>query len=74
MREFAEAGVIYCDDRPDSTHPSKISVTTDDHNINYVMLKRNDFFIMNLRFYFERGCFRFKNLKCKEAILKALSY
>ena len=74
VREFAEAGVIYCDDRPDSTHPSKISVTTDDHNINYVMLKRNDFFIMNLRFYFERGCFRFKNLKCKEAILKALSY
>lgn len=74
VREFAEAGVIYCDDRPDSTHPSKISVTTEDHNINYVMLKRNDFFIMNLRFYFERGCFRFKNLKCKEAILKALSY
>lgn len=74
VREFAEAGVIYCDDRPDGTFPSKISVTTDDHNINYVMLKRNDFFLMNLRFYFERGCFRFKNLKCKEAILKALSY
>ena len=74
VREFAEAGVIYCDDRPDSTHPSRISVTTDDHNIDHVMLKRNDFFIMNLRFYFERGCFRFKNLKCKEAILKALSY
>lgn len=74
VREFAEAGVIYCDDRPDSTHPTRISVTTDDHNVNYVMLKRNDFFLMNLRFYFERGCFRFKNLRCKEAILKALSY
>lgn len=74
VREFAEAGVIYCDDRADATYPSKISVTTDDHNVNYVMLKRNDMFLANLRFYFERGCFRFKNLKCKEAVLKALSY
>lgn len=24
--------------------------------------------------YFEKGCFRFKDLRCKEAILKALSY
>ena len=74
VREFADAGIIYCDDRPDITYPSKISVTTEDHNINYVMLKRNDMFLANLRFYFERGCFRFKNLKCKEAVLKALSY
>lgn len=74
VREFADAGVIYCDDKPDSTYPSKISVTTEDHNVNYVMLRRNDMFLANLRFYFERGCFRFKNLKCKEAVLKALSY
>lgn len=74
VREFADKGIIYCDDKPDITFSLKISVTTDDHNINYVMLKRNDFFIGNLRFYFEHGCFRFKNLKCKEAILKLLSY
>lgn len=74
IREFADAGVIYCDDRPDETFTCRISVTTEDHNINYVMLKRNDLFLTNLRFYFERGCFRFKNLKCKEAVLKALSY
>ena len=74
VREFADAGIIYCDDRPDGTYPSKISVTTEDHNVNYVMLRRNDMFLTNLRFYFERGCFRFKNLKCKEAVLKALSY
>lgn len=74
VREFAETGIIYVDDRPDMTSPTRITVTTEDHEINYVMLKKNDFFIMNLRYLFERGCFRFKNLRCKEAALKALSY
>ena len=74
IREYAEQGIIYCDDRPDSTFKNKITVTTEDHEINYVMLKRNDFFLTNLRFFFEKGCFRFKDLRCKEAVLKALSY
>ena len=74
IREFAEAGVIYCDDRADETFTLKITVTTDDHELNYVMLKRNDLFLFNLRYYFERGCFRFKDLRCKEAVLKSLSY
>lgn len=74
IREFAEEGIMYCDDRPDVTFSTKITVTTDDHNINYVMLKRNDFFLSNLRYLFERGAFRFKDLRCKEAVLSALSY
>ena len=74
IREYGEAGYIYCDDKADSTFPAKITVTTADHDINYVMLRRNDLFLMNMRYYFEKGCFRFKNLQCKDAILKALSY
>lgn len=74
IREYAENGIIYCDDRPDSTYPYKLTVTTEDHDINYVMLKRSDMFLTQLRWYFEKGCFRFKDLKCKEAILTALSY
>lgn len=74
IREFPEEGFIYCDDKPDLTYTLKITVTTSDHAINYVMLKRNDLFLSNLRWYFERGCFRFKDLRCKEAVLKALSY
>jgi hypothetical protein len=74
IREYADAGVIYVDDKPDLTFKLRITVTADDHEINYVMLKKNDFFLSNLRFYFEKGCFRFKDLRCKEAILKSLSY
>lgn len=74
VREFLDSGVIYCDDKPDMTYKMKIAVTTEDHKINYVMLKRNDFFLNSMRFFFEKGCFRFKDLKCKEVILNALSF
>ncbi len=74
VREYPENGVIFCDTSADVSFPIKISITTEDHNVNYVMLKRNDIFLKNLRYYFEHGCFRFKDLRCKEAVMKALSY
>lgn len=74
IRQYSEDGVIYCDDTPDRTCTARIAVDTPDHQKNYVMLKQNDLFLQNLRYYFERGCFRFKDLKCKEAVLEALSY
>ena len=74
VREYAELGIIYCDDKPDKTFKFKLTVTTDDHAINYVMLKKNDLFISMLRWMFEKGCFRFKDLRCKEVILNVLSY
>lgn len=74
IRQYADLGILYCDDRADKTFPLRISVTTDDHNINYVMLKSNDIIISQMRFYFERGCFRFKDLQSKDALLKCISY
>lgn len=74
LREYGELGIIYCDTKVDTSFPLKLCATTNDHQINYVMLKRNDIFITNMRYFFEKGCFRFKNLQCKEAILKILSY
>lgn len=74
IREFPETGIVYCDDKPDKSYLMRISVTTADHDVNYVMLKRNELFLSSLRYYFSHGCFRFKNLQCKEAVLKALSY
>ena len=74
LREFPDNGIVYCDDRPDITFKNRMSVTTTDHNINYVMLRHNQTFLTHMRFLFEKGCFRFKNLKCKECVLKALSY
>lgn len=74
LRSYYNSGVVYCDDHDDSTYKYRIAVTTDDHRVNYVMLRQNDLFVQNMRYYFERGCFRFKNLKCKEAVMKLISY
>lgn len=74
IREYPDTGYIYASNRPDINNPNRISVTTDDHNVNYVMLRSNQLFISTLRFYFEKGCFRFQDLKSKEALIKAISY
>lgn len=74
VREFTEQGFIYCDDRPDTQFPTRITTTTEDHNVNYVMLDRASVFISKMRYLFERGCFRFKDLRCKEAVLSMLKY
>lgn len=74
VKEYSELGIMYCDDKPDRTFRTRITITTEDHNINYVMLKRNSLFLSTLRNLFELGCFRFKDLRCKEAVLTALSY
>lgn len=74
VREYADDGLMYCDSVSDTSYPLKIAVTTDDHNINYVMLNRNLLILTSLRNMFELGCFRFKDLKCKEALMTAISY
>lgn len=74
IREYRDAGIVYCDTSADSSFPVRIAVTTDDHSVNYVMLKQYSPLIEQLRFYFERGCFRFRNLSAKEALLFTLSY
>lgn len=74
LREFAEQGIIYCDDRPDLSNPNRLAVSTDDMAINYVMLNRHRLFIDTMRYYFDVGAFRFKNMACKQAIVKLLSY
>lgn len=74
LREFPNHGVIYCDDRPDTTCKIRMALTTEDHRVNYVMLNQFRLFVDNMRYYFDRGAFRFKNLTCKEVILHMLSY
>lgn len=72
--EYPHDGVIFCSKKFDPQYPKTLVVTTDDHNINYLMLQRNELLILQLRSLFEKGCFRFSDLECKEVILKMLSY
>lgn len=74
VRSFDDKGIVYVDSTADETFPTKFCVTTEDHQINYVMLKNNDIFFARLRYFFKMGCFRFKDLTCKEAIINTLAY
>lgn len=74
IRQYPDLGLIYCDDKPDRSFPLRIAVTTEDHEINYVMLRMNDIFLLNMKWYFEHGAFRFKDLRCKNAVIQMLSY
>lgn len=74
LREYDELGIIYCNTNIDNSCKLKLSVLTNDMDINYVLLKKNDFLITRLRFFFEKGCFRFKDLECKNIIFKLLTY
>lgn len=74
LKEYQSQGIVYCDDKPDMSHPHRLTLTTDDHQINYVMLANARDIIELYRFYFNKGCFRFKNLECKEMVLNMLMY
>lgn len=69
-----ESGFFYVGKRIDDSFPIKIAVTTEDFDINYVMLNTYDYIIKNMRNYFEHGMFRFADSECKEALMTAVSY
>lgn len=73
IRSYPDLGIVYADLNADLSFPTKITVKSEDHDVNYVMLRMGAPIIMTLRWYFEHGCFRFKDLLCKDAILTALS-
>ena len=72
--QYMHDGIIFCTNRADETFPVKLAVTTEDHQVNYILIKNYQMLFMQLRYYFERGCFRFTDLKSKEALLCAISY
>lgn len=74
IREYKEKGIVFCDSSADLSFPVKLCASTEDHNINYILMRSNDTMIGILRWYFEHGVFRFRNLECKKAILDICAY
>lgn len=74
IKEYSDLGIIYVSDSVDMGYPFKIAIDLNDHEINYLLLSRNENFIKNLRNLFEHGSVRFKNQLCKDAFLAMCSY
>lgn len=72
--EYAKDGIIYVSDSYDESFKTVIAVDVNDHDVNYVLLSHYDTYIQKIRFFFEHGCFRFKNQNCKSALMKLLNY
>lgn len=74
IREFTNENLVYCDESVDSNFPVKITISSAEHTNNFAMMRTQPFLIEQLRMCFEYGNFRFRNLNCKEAVLKLVSY
>lgn len=74
IRSYSQRGIVYCTDTADLQNKNRFALTTNDHDINFVLLNAASPFIIMLRRYFTNGAFRFKNIACKNVILELLSY
>lgn len=73
VKRFDELGLVYIDDKGDENARTIISVTDDDHNINYVSIRANWTWCAWLRQMFNLGVMRFKNQRCKDCFLTCTS-
>jgi len=74
VREYPDENIVYVSDNVDGTFKNKIAIDLESHDINYVLLNRYSEYITRLRFFFDHGCFRFKNQECKNALIHLLCY
>lgn len=72
--QYINEGFLYLNKNADTSFNLKYSITTEDFNVNYLLLNQNKTFFSALRKMFHLGCFRFKDLECKQVILDALSF
>lgn len=74
IKEYQREGIMYVDTSYDLSYPQKLTLTTDDHSVNYIMIDNNRDMILKFRWLFSKGCFRFRDLNCKEMLFTMLSY
>lgn len=74
IKEYTSLGLIYVSDSYDETFPARLAIDLADHQLNYVLLSKNDDFISRMKNLFELGCVRFKNQLSKNAFLAMVGY
>lgn len=70
----SEYGYLYVSHNVNESYPVKLSFTTKDHDINYIMLDKQDLLINKWRLFFKRGLFRFQDLRCRNVIMDIIAY
>lgn len=70
----SEHGWIYICHNVNETYPIRLSFTTKDHDINYLMLDKHDLIISKWRLFFKKGLFRFQDMKCRNVLMEIIAY
>lgn len=70
--ESRSKGYIYISKSIDDTH-KEICFDNEDHNINYLMIQKNEQFIKNLYRFYQRALVRFEDLDCKISFLSIIN-
>lgn len=73
IRKYDSERIIYCSKSIDKQCKVNISVTSDDHAPNFIMIQKHSLVINYLKDLFQHGCFRFEDLQCKQAVINMLS-
>ena len=74
VRWLPEQGFLYVNKSPDLTHPLKYACEVSDMTSDTILFTPTDAKLMQLRFRFEQGGFRFADLESKGATFVLLSY
>lgn len=67
--------LMYVDEGYDASYPMRICFTVDDvTDDRAVMIGQSNFVVVELRYWFQNGLMRFKNIRCKNMMLDLLAY
>lgn len=74
IKLFFEDGIIYCSESFDASFPKKYAASLFDQDETTILLSLDTCLLSQLRYFFNKGRFRFQSLICKDAIIKSLTY
>lgn len=72
--EHIKEGLLYCSTKYDPNFPYMVTFKTQDHGVNYIMIRKSSYMAKYMKQMFELGAMRFENLSCKNVVLDFLGY
>lgn len=73
IRMYSDMGILYVNKNVDKSCKIRIAVTSNDLSTTFILYAKNSPMYQMLRYYFNAGCIRFKDLNCKSSFFKLVS-
>lgn len=73
LKEYPDKGFVYVDTHADGSFPIRLSASSSSHSPGFVLSTKSNPLIKTLRDYYDYGLVRFKNQRCKSALVALLT-